>query len=62
MFDNLPRPQMVGAIKLWPVHSRPDMRWFIAHEGKPYYFASLNEAKLFARDKQAITDEEGLCD
>lgn len=62
MFDDLPEPFMAGTIKLWPVHSRPDMKWFIAYEGKPYYFRTKNEALLFVRDKQSIEDTEMLCD
>jgi hypothetical protein len=62
MFDDLPCPFMVGAIKLWPVHSRPGFQWFIAHEGKPYYFKSKNEALLFAKDAQSGSDPEGLVD
>jgi len=61
-FDDLPCPFMVGAIKLWPVHSRPSFQWFIAHEGKPYYFKSKNEALLFAKDAQSGSDPEGLVD
>lgn len=62
MFSDLPAPIMIGAIKLWPVHSRPESSWFIAYEGKPYYFRSKQEAILFAKDKQAMHDDEGLCD
>lgn len=62
MFDDLPAPFMAGAIKIWPVHSRPDYQWFIAFEGKPYWFKTKNEAVLFARDRQAIDDAEFLCD
>jgi hypothetical protein len=61
-FDDLPCPFMVGTIKLWPVHSRPGFQWFIAHEGKPYYFKSKNEALLFAKDAQSGSDLEGLVD
>lgn len=62
MWDDLPEPFMVGSIKLWPVHSRPEFSWFIAYEGKPYYFRSKNEAMLFAKDRQSIEDSEMLCD
>jgi hypothetical protein len=62
MFEDLPWPFMVGGIKIWPAHSRPGMRWFIAYEGKPYWFRGKNEAVLFAKDKQAMEDSEGLCD
>lgn len=62
MWEDLPEPFMVGAIKLWPAHSRPGFSWFIAYEGKPYYFRSKNEALLFARDRQSIEDSEMLCD
>jgi hypothetical protein len=62
MFDDLPSPFMVGGIKVWPVHSRPDYQWFIAYEGKPFYFRSKSNAVLFAKDRQAMEDPEGLCD
>ena len=53
---------MTGSIKIWPVHSRADYKFFIAYDGKPYYFRSYNEALLFAKDKQSIDDPEMLCD
>jgi hypothetical protein len=62
MLDDLPMPFMAGAIKLWPVHSRPGYQWFIAYGGKPYYFRTKSEALLFARDQQSGSDAEGLCD
>jgi hypothetical protein len=62
MFNDLPRPFMVGDIKIWPVHSRAEFSHFIAYQGTPHYFRSRNDAILFAKDKQAITDEDGLCD
>jgi hypothetical protein len=62
MWEDLPMPFMVGAIKVWPVHSKPGFQWFIAHEGKPHYFRSKAEAVLFARDRQSGSDPEGLCD
>ncbi len=62
MFDDLPAPFMVGAIKVWPCASRPGFSWFIAHEGKPFYFRTKDNAVLFARDRQAMEDSEGMCD
>jgi hypothetical protein len=62
VLDDLPAPFMVGGVKIWPAHSRPGYSWFIAHEGKPYYFRSRNEAVLFAKDAQSGSDPEGLCD
>jgi hypothetical protein len=62
MFSDLPCPVMVGAMKLWPVHSRPEFQWFIAYEGKPYYFRSKQEALLFAREAQGGNDPEGIRD
>jgi hypothetical protein len=62
MFDDLPAPFMVGAIKVWPCASRPGFQWFIAHEGQPHYFRGKSEAILFARDRQSMNDPEGLCD
>ena len=62
MWNELPMPRMVGALKIWPVHSRPEYKWFVAYDGKPHYFRSWNEAVLFVKDKQAIDDPEMLCD
>jgi hypothetical protein len=62
MFDDLPAPFMAGAIKIWPVHSRAEFSWFIAYEGRPFYFKTKNSAILFARDKQSMEDQENLCD
>ena len=62
MFTDLPAPFRAGEIKIWPVHSRPEFQWFIAHEGKPYYFRTKQEAILFAKDAQSGSDPEGLCD
>ena len=62
MLDDLPMPFTVGAIKVWPVHSRAEFSHFIAFEGKPFYFRTKNAAILFARDKQSGSDPEGLCD
>ena len=61
-FDDLPCPFMVGSMKVWPCASRPGFAHFAAWNGKPFYFRSKNEAILFARDKQAMEDEENLCD
>ena len=62
MLDDLPMPFTVGAIKVWPVHSRAEFSHFIAFENKPFYFRTKNAAILFARDKQSGSDPEGLCD
>lgn len=62
MWNDLPMPRMVGNIKIWPVHGRPEYKWFVAYDGKPHYFRSWNEAVLFVKDKQAIDDPEMLCD
>jgi hypothetical protein len=62
VFDDLPSPFMVGSVKVWPVHGRPEFSHFIAFEGKPYYFKGKNAAILFARDKQSMEDQENLCD
>jgi hypothetical protein len=53
---------MVGSVKVWPVHGRPEFSHFIAFEGKPYYFKGKNAAILFAKDKQSMEDQENLCD
>lgn len=59
MFDDLPTPFMVGAIKVWPCASRPGFVWFVAYEGKPYYFRSKSEVVLFANEKQGGSNAEG---
>lgn len=61
-FNSLPAPFMVQSIKVWPCASRPGFQWFIAYDGQPFYFRSRSEAILFAKDRQSIVDEEGLCD
>ena len=53
---------MVGSLKIWPVHSRDDYRFFVAYNSKPYYFRTWNDAVLFVKDKQSIDDPEMLCD
>jgi hypothetical protein len=62
MWEDLPMPFMVGAIKIWPCMSRPGFAHFVAYEGKPYYFRTKNEAILFARDRQSMEDPENICD
>jgi hypothetical protein len=47
---------------VWPCASRPGFQWFIAWEGRPYYFRSRNDAILFAKDRCSVEDREGLCD
>jgi hypothetical protein len=56
------QPLNIGPYKLWPCFSKPEFQWFAAIHDKPYYFRTLNEAKLFVRDLLAVGDEEGLCD
>jgi len=62
MPSDLPPPFYIGSIKVWPASSRPGFQWFIAYEGKPYWFKSRNNAILFAKDRSSIDDPEGLCD
>jgi hypothetical protein len=49
LFDlnDIASPFTTSGIKVWPVHSRPGFSWFIAHDGKPYYFRSKSEALRF---------------
>lgn len=54
-------PWYIGEIKVWPCYSRPGFQWFIAYEGKPYWFRSKAEAMLFAKDK-LDAPSDGLCD
>jgi hypothetical protein len=45
--DDIASPFTTSGIKAWPVHGRPGFSWFIAHEGKPYYFRTKTEALHF---------------
>lgn len=56
------QPFMLGKYKLWPCFSKPEYAWFAAIDGKPHYFRSLNEAKLFIKDLLTVEDDEFLCD
>lgn len=49
LFDwgDIASPFIVDGIKVWPVHSRADFSWFVAHEGKPQYFRLKSEALHF---------------
>lgn len=62
ILDGFAEPFMVGNVKVWPCASRPGFQWFIAFDGQPHWFRGKAEATLFARDRQAMTDPEGLCD
>jgi len=62
ILGGLVSPFMVAEVKVWPCASRPGFQWFIAYEGRPYYFKSRAEAILFAKDAQSGYDSEGLCD
>jgi hypothetical protein len=46
-WDDIASPFTTSGIKVWPVHGRPGFSWFIAHEGKPYYFRTKTEALHF---------------
>jgi hypothetical protein len=56
------QPFNYGPYKLWPCFSKPEFQWFSAINGRPYYFKSLNEAKLFIKDLVSNEDAENLCD
>ena len=56
------QPFNIGPYNLWPCFSKPEFQWFSAIDGKPYYFRTTNEAKLFIKDLLAVDDAEGLCD
>jgi len=56
------QPMMIGQYKLWPCFSKPEFQWFAAIDGKPCYFRSLNDARLFVADLVSNEDEENLCD
>ena len=47
--DDLASPFRIGAIKIWPCLSKPEFRWFIAYDGKPFYFKTKGEAENFAK-------------
>jgi hypothetical protein len=46
-WDDIASPFTTSGIKAWPVHGRPGFSWFIAHDGKPYYFRTKAEALRF---------------
>ena len=56
------QPFNYGPYKLWPCFSKPEFQWFSAIDGAPYYFRTLNEAKLFIKDRLSVEDAENLCD
>ena len=56
------QPFNYGSYKLWPCFSKPEFQWFSAIDGAPYYFRTLNEAKLFIKDRLSMEDAENLCD
>jgi len=56
------QPFNYGPYKLWPCFSRPEFQWFAAIDGAPHYFRSLNEAKLFIKDRLSMEDAENPCD
>ena len=56
------QPFNYGGVKLWPCFSRPEFQWFAAVDGAPHYFRTLNEAKLFIKDRLSMEDAENLCD
>lgn len=56
------QPFTIGSYKFWPCFSKPEFQWFAAIDGKPFYFKTLNEAKLYGKNLLAADDEEGLCD
>jgi hypothetical protein len=56
------QPFSYEGVKLWPCFSRPEFQWFSAVDGEPHYFRTLNEAKLFIKDRLSMEDAENLCD
>ena len=56
------QPFNYGPYKLWPCFSKPEFQWFSAVDGEPHYFRTLNEAKLFIKDRLSMEDSENLCD
>jgi hypothetical protein len=56
------QPFNYGPYKLWPCFSKPEFQWFAAIDGAPYYFRTLNEARLFIKDRLSMEDAENLCD
>ena len=56
------QPFNYGPYKLWPCFSKPEFQWFSAIDGEPHDFRTLNEAKLFIKDRLSVEDAENLCD
>ena len=59
MWNDLPMPQKHGSLKIWPVHSRAEYKYFIAYDSKPYYFKSWNEAVAFVKEVDGDEDASG---
>jgi hypothetical protein len=49
LFDwgDIASPFTKEGIKVWPCVNRPGFQWFIAYEGRPYYFRTKAEALHF---------------
>jgi len=56
-WDDIASPFTTSGIKSWPVHGRPGFSWFIAHEGKPYYFTTKQQALLFIENAKSTNQE-----
>lgn len=55
------QPFNIGPYKIWPCFSKPEFQWFAAIEGKPFYFKTSSEVKLFVKDLMASDDPDGVC-
>ena len=56
-WDDIASPFTKEGIKVWPVHSRADFSWFVAHEGKPHYFTTKQQALLFIENAKSTNPE-----
>ncbi len=56
------QPFNIGPYKMWPCFSKPEFQWFAAIDGKPTYFKTTSEARLYVQDLLSIDDKEHLCD
>lgn len=58
LFGNLPRPRVVNGIKIWPASFHGDDKWFIAYDGKPYYFRNYGTAITWIKNNTTSQDTE----
>jgi hypothetical protein len=59
LFDlnDIASPFTTGGIKVWPCVNRPGFQWFIAYQGKPFYFTTKQQALLFIENAKSTNPD-----